>query len=38
MLIGQLVAFNRKTILRDKVVNFFKKIYSSMDVNINLNM
>ena len=31
----QLVAFNRKNIISDKVKNFFKKICSLMDVNIN---
>ena len=38
LLSGQLVAFNRENILSDKVESFFKKIYSLMDVNINLNM
>ena len=38
LLSGQLVAFNRKNNLSDKVENLFKKIYSLMDVNINLNM
>ena len=37
-LTGQLVAFNRKNILSDKAENSFKKIYSLMGVNINLNM
>ena len=31
-------AFNRKINLNDKVENFFKKIFSLMDVSINLNM
>ena len=29
-------AFNRKNNLNDKVENFFKKIFSLMDVSINL--
>ena len=35
---GQIVAFNRQNNSSDKVENFFKKIYSLMDVSIDLNM